>query len=373
MHLKTKAIHAGMRTDPQTGAIITPLYRSTIYEHGSEGMHDTPYHYTRDRNPNREQLEELLAGLEEGEACAAFSSGVAATHAVLQALQPGDHVLAPEDVYHGTRHIMKDLMQSWGLTFDFVDMRDTIRVRDAIRPQTRLIWLETPSNPMLHITDLSSIAEQASQQNIVVCVDNTWPTPVNQRPLSLGADLVVHSTTKYLGGHSDLLGGAVVSKEQSALFERVAEIQSMAGAVPSPDDCWQLVRSIRTLPWRMQGHNENAMRLARFLQHHPRVTAVYYPGLSDHEGHRVAGRQMEGFGGVISFTIDGGRREALDVVNRARLIKRATSLGGVESTWEHRRSSEGEDAPTPDNLIRLSVGLEHPEDLENELRYCMQQ
>lgn len=371
MRLETKAIHSGLDVLKESKAIVPPLTSSTIFELDEEGYQSGDLNYTRDQNPNRAQLENLLADLEEGEDCAAFSSGVAATAAVFQALRPGDHVLIPDDVYHGTRKLIKELLEPWGLEADHINMTAPENVAGAIRDNTRLIWVETPSNPMFLISDIEKIANIAKEKDILVCVDNTWPSPVNQLPLTLGADLVVHSTTKYFGGHSDILGGAVIAKSGEGIFGKIREIQKMAGAVPSPRDCWLLCRSIRTLPYRMRGHNDNAGHLARFLQNHPRVEKVFYPGLATHSGHEVAKEQMSGFGGMISFLVKGGREEAIQTVAGSRLIKRATSLGGVESTWEHRRSSEGDDSTTPQNLIRISVGLEHPDDLMEDLERAL--
>lgn len=371
MKIETIAIHGSMNEQAATGDVVPPIHPSTIFEHGDAGMTDSEYSYTRLDNPNRRALEQLLASLEGGEACAAFASGVAATASVLQALAPGDHLIAPDDVYHGTRKLITDFMEPWGLEVSFVDLTDTDALEAAIRPETRLVWIESPSNPMLLVTDIPSVSLAVKERDIVVCVDNTWPTPVNQRPLELGADLVVHSTTKYLGGHSDILGGAVIAKRTGGIFERIKELQAMTGAVPAPNDCWLLARSIRTLPYRMRGHNENAQRVAGFLQEHERVSRVHYPGLPTHPGHGVAARQMNDFGGMISFEVEGGAEEALAVVNSSRLIRRATSLGGVESTWEHRRSSEGPASTTPEALIRLSVGLEHIDDLLEDLEQAL--
>lgn len=371
MRIETKAIHAGMDVANPTKDIVPPISTSTIFEIDSEGRNEDDLHYTRLGNPNRLQLEHLLTELEEGEAAAAFSSGVAAATAVFQALNPGDHILIPEDVYAGNRKLVNKVMVRWGLEVDFIPMTDLDVVEDSIRSNTRLIWIESPSNPMMRITDIEAICELAHSKDILVCVDNTWPSPVNQQPLKLGADLVLHSTTKYLGGHSDILGGAIVSRHQGRIFQRIQELQKLTGAVPSPRDCWLLCRSIRSLPYRMRGHNENAGHLARFLQNHSRVEKVYYPGLATLSGHEIAKKQMSGFGGMISFFITGGREEAIAIVGRSGLIRRATSLGGIESTWEHRRSSEGEGSITPENLIRISVGLEHPDDLMEDLENAL--
>lgn len=371
MRIETKAIHSGLDVENNTKDIVPPVHRTTVFELKAEGYEEGDLNYTRHANPNRLQLEKLLAELEEGEACAAFSSGVAAASAVFQALSPGDHILMPDDVYSGNRLLVKSLMQSWGLQADFIDMTEAGNIEAGLRENTRLIWIESPSNPMLNITDIQATCALARGKNIVVCVDNTWPTPVNQLPLKLGADLSLHSTTKYLGGHSDILGGAVIARQREGIFERIAEIQTMAGAVPSPQDCWLLTRSIRTLPYRMRGHNSNGALVAEFLQEHSRVEKVFFPGLESHPGHDIAREQMHGFGGMISFLVDGSAKETIQVVASSGLIKRATSLGGVESTWEHRLSSEGADSTTPENLIRISVGLEHPDDLMEDLQKAL--
>lgn len=367
MKFETKAIHSGTHVENPNKDIVPPVHRSTIYEHREEGPQEGDLKYTRLANPNRLRLEHLLAELEDGAEAAAFASGVAAATAVFQSFKPGDHVLMPEDVYAGNRKLINKVLIPWGLEVDFIDMTDIENVKNTIEDATRLIWIESPSNPMLNITDIQKISELAHENNAITCVDNTWPSPVNQNPLNLGADLVLHSTTKYLGGHSDILGGAVISRESNDKMERIRELQVMMGAVPSPDDCWMLRRSIQTLPYRMRGHNENAGRIARFLQNHEKVEKVFYPGLATHAGHKIAEKQMSDFGGMISFLVTGGKEEALRVVAGSKIISRATSLGGVESIWEHRKSSEGEGSITPDNLIRISVGLEHCDDLLEDL------
>ncbi|MDX1671737.1 MAG: aminotransferase class I/II-fold pyridoxal phosphate-dependent enzyme [Balneolaceae bacterium] len=371
MRFETKAIHSGLDVARESSSVIPSITPSTIFEIDPEGRAEEDLHYTRLGNPNRLQLEQLLTDLEGGEDCATFSSGVAAAAAMLQALNPGDHVMLPEDVYAGNRKLVERVMNRWGLEADFIDMTDLPKMEEQIQPRTRLIWIETPSNPMMHITNIAEVCAMAHARDILTCVDNTWPSPVNQQPLELGADFVLHSTTKYLGGHSDLLGGAIVAGHKGRIFERIREIQQLGGAVPSPNDCWLLCRSIRTLPYRMRAHNEHADRMVEFLQSTPSVTKVFYPGLQTHAGHEIAREQMNGFGGMISFLIDGGASEAIEIVGRSKLIKRATSLGGVESTWEHRRSSEGEGSRTPENMIRLSVGLEHPDDLIEDLEQAL--
>lgn len=371
MRFETIAIHAGLDVGNPSSSIVPPISPSTIFEIDKQGRKSDDLHYTRLDNPNRSQLETLIASLEGGEVAAAFSSGIAAATAILQSLEPGDHLLIPEDVYAGNRKMVNTIMIRWGLDVDFIKMTDPEEVKTHIKPETKIIWVETPSNPLMQITDIRATAEIAKENNIRLVVDNTWPTPVNQLPLELGADLVLHSTSKYFGGHSDLLGGAVVSKTTDSLFGQIRQTQRMGGAVPSPQDCWMLSRSTRTLAYRMRGHNEHALEVARFLEGHAKVEKVYYPGLESHPQHDIAKKQMHGFGGMISFFLDGNLKESIEVVGRSQLIKRATSLGGVESTWEHRGSSEGQGSVSPDNLIRMSVGLEHPDDLIEDLERAL--
>jgi cystathionine gamma-synthase len=291
---------------------------------------------------------------------------------IFQALRPGDHVVAPDDAYHGVTRLLRDLMAPWGLEYTRVDMRDPQNVAAALRPNTRLVWIETPSNPLLKIADIAAIASIAHQAGALCAVDNTWATPVQQRPLELGADMVMHATTKYIGGHSDVLGGAVVFRENDAFAERVRFLQINGGAVPSPFDCWLTLRGIQTLTYRVRSHAASAMQVARFLATHPRIERVHYPGLETHPGHAVATRQMRGFGGMISIEIQGGEAEAVAVAARVRIITRATSLGGVESLIEHRASVEGPESVTPPNLLRISVGLEHPDDLIADLAQALE-
>lgn len=371
MKFETKAIHEGLSIGNSSKAIIPPISPSTIYEIDEHGRSDVDLHYTRLGNPNRLQFEHLIAMLEGGESAAAFSSGIAAGMAVLQSLHPGDHIIIPEDVYAGNRKMVKKIMNGWGLDSDFIDMTDLENIENHIRPNTKLIWIETPSNPLMSITDIAAVAELAKERGIRTVADNTWPTPVNQLPLELGVDIVLHSTSKYFGGHSDILGGALVAKKDDKWFERIKLIQKMGGAVPSPQDSWMLSRSTRTLAYRMRGHNEHAEKVAHFLNDHLKVTQVIYPGLSSHPGHNIAKKQMKGFGGMVSFLVDGDQKESIAVVGRSKLIKRATSLGGVESTWEHRQSSEGEGSVTPINLIRISVGLEHPDDIIDDINHAL--
>jgi len=371
MRFETRAIHTGLNIGNPSSSVVPPISPSTIFEIDAEGREEKDLHYTRLGNPNRLQFEAVIASLENGKAASAFSSGIAAATAVLQALDPGDHIIIPEDVYAGNRKMVKNIMNRWGLESSFIDMTSLNEIESHIKKNTKLIWMETPSNPLMRITDIKAVSELAKSHAIRTVVDNTWPTPVNQLPLDLGADLVLHSTSKYFGGHSDILGGAVVTATNDDFFERIRMIQKMAGAVPSPQDCWMLSRSTRTLAYRMRGHNEHARIVADFLSNHKRVESVYYPGLESHPGHTIAKKQMNGFGGMISFLAGRGAAEAVQIVGRSKLIKRATSLGGVESTWEHRQSSEGEGSVSPDTMIRMSVGLEHPDDLIGDLEMAL--
>jgi cystathionine gamma-synthase len=367
MKFETKAIHSGLKIGNPSNAIIPPLSPSNVFEIDKEGRKQGDLHYSRLDNPNRAQFEHLISSLEGGETAAAFSSGIAAAAAVLMALEPGDHIIIPEDVYAGNRKMVKGIMMRWGLKASFINMTEFSEIEGHVEPETKLIWIETPSNPLMRITDIRAVTDFAKKHGLKTIVDNTWPTPVNQRPIELGADLVLHSTSKYFGGHSDIIGGAIVTKSADEMFDRIRLNQRMGGSIPSPRDCWLLSRSTRTLPYRMKGHNEHAETVAGFLQQHPVVEEVYYPGLETHSGHDIAKKQMDGFGGMISFLVDASEKEAIQMVGRSNLISRATSLGGVESTWEHRKSSEGEGSVSLENLIRISVGLEHPDDLIKDL------
>lgn len=371
LHLETIAVHAGRAVDPATGAVMPPIHLSTTFERQPDGSYTDGFVYSRSENPNRRALERCLAELEGGAAAAAFSSGQAATSSVLLALGAGDHVILPDDLYFGTQQLALDILARFGLEASMVDMTDLDQVRAAVRPNTRLIWVETPSNPLLKITDIAAVAEIAHAAGALCAVDNTWPSPLGQRPLQLGADFAMHSTTKYLGGHSDILGGTIVAREEGDFFARIRTNQTIGGAVPSPFDCWLLLRSIRTLPYRMRAHSAAAMRVAEFLVDHPRVAAVHYPGLPSHPGHEIAARQMLSYGGMLSIQIEGGMEAAMEVAARVRLFTRATSLGGVESLIEHRASVEGPASKTPANLLRVSVGLEHPDDLIADLAQAL--
>ena len=372
MNIETLVVHKGRDVDPTTRAVTPPLYMSTTYERNSDGSYpEGGYTYGRTDNPNRRLLEELVTALEKGEAAAAFSSGVAAIMSVFQALQPGDHVIAPRNVYYGTVRLLRDIMARWGLGVSFVDMSTLRAVEATIQDSTRIVFGETPSNPLLTVTDLEAVAATARDRGIYTVCDNTSATPVLQRPLDLGVDLVVHSSTKYLGGHGDVTGGIVVAARSEGLFERIREVQQDGGAVPSPFDCWLLLRSIRTLPYRVRAHTSNAAQIAAYLAAHSRVEDVFYPGLAEHPGHEIARRQMEDFGGLLSFRVKGGRDAAFGVASRTRLFTRATSLGSYESLIEHRASVEGPHSTTPQDLLRVSVGLENPEDLIADLAQAL--
>ncbi len=364
---ETAAARASHHIDPESGAILAPIQPSTTFERAPDGEYPGGFIYSRTGNPNRQQLEEILTTLEGGAACAAFSSGSAASAAVFQALSSGDHVVAPNDCYHGTRAILRDFLSRWGLEVTFADLTNPEETRRAIRGNTRLVWVETPSNPMLKVTDIRRTAEIAHESGALCVCDNTWATPMLQRPIALGADMVVHSTTKYLSGHSDVMGGAVIAASEDAFFDRMRQVQTTYGAVPSAFDCWLTLRGIRTLHLRMRAHCENAGAIASFLSEHPRVEAVHYPGLAAPEERAVAEGQMSDFGGMLSLQVEGGRQHAMEVAAKLRLFTRATSLGGTESLIEHRASVEGPDTQTPDNLLRVSVGIENVDDLLADL------
>jgi len=367
MRIETIAVHAGGRVDPGTGAVTPAIHPSTTFEREPDGSYPRGFLYARNANPNRDALEACLAALEGGEAAAAFASASAATAAVFQALAPGDHVVAPLDAYHGTTRLLRETFSRWGLETTFVDMTDLTAVQKAMKANTRLVWAETPSNPLWKVTDIARVGEIAHAAGARYLCDNTTATPVLQSPLRLGADLVLHATTKYLGGHADVMGGAVVTRARDELFDRVRALQVSGGAIPSPFDCWLVLRGIRTLPYRVRAHSENALKVATFLARHPRVAAVHYPGLPAHPGHDVARRQMSAFGGMVSVEVRGDRARAMAVAAKLRVFTRATSFGGTESLVEHRASIEGPGTRTPENLLRLSIGLEHADDLVEDL------
>ena len=367
MRIETLAVHAGRRIDASTGAVTPAIHVSTTFERSASGEYPLGFSYSREDNPNRRMLEECLAALEGGKEALVLSSGLAVLTAVVQGLEPGDHMLAPEDVYYGLKQVMNTVFAKWPLEVSYVDMTDLDAVRAAVRPNTRLVWVETPSNPLLRITDLAGVARIARDANAISICDGTFTTPLLQRPFDFGIDMVMHSTTKYMGGHSDLVGGAIVTRFDNYLFERVRNAQRFGGAVPSPFDCWLTLRGVSTLACRMRTHVENASAVAAFLAAHAQVERVHYPGLRDHSGHELAARQMKGFGGMLSFEIRGGRDQAMAVAAGLKVFTRATSLGGPHSLVEHRASIEGPRTRTPQNLLRLSVGLEHAADLIADL------
>jgi len=371
LEIETTAVHAGRRIDPATGAVTPPIHLSTTFERSPEGEYPRGYSYSREDNPNRRALEECLSALEGGKEALAFSSGLAVVTALAQGLEPGDHILAPDEVYYGLRKVIGEVFAKSGLQIAYVDMTNIESVRAAVRPSTRLVWIETPSNPLMKITDLAAVAAIARQANAISVCDGTFATPILQRPFEQGIDMVTHSTTKYIGGHSDVMGGALVTKYDNYLFERARKSQQFGGAVPSPFECWLTLRGVGTLPYRMRAHSENARKVAQFLTGHSAVEAVHYPGLPGHPGHEAASRQMSGFGGMLSVQVRGGREQAMGVAARVRLFTRATSLGGPHSLIEHRASVEGSQTRTPQNLLRLSIGLENADDLIADLEQAL--
>jgi cystathionine beta-lyase/cystathionine gamma-synthase len=371
---ETRAIHAGQDPDPATGAVVAPIYQTATYAQGRVGQ-PQGYEYSRTGNPTRSALETCFASLEEGQHGLAFASGMAAIDTVVRLLQPGNHVIVGNDVYGGTFRLFERTWAEWGLTFSYIDQTDPANVEASFTPSTRLVWIETPTNPLLRLADIQTIATIAHTHGALVVVDNTFATPFAQRPLALGADLVVHSTTKYLGGHSDVVGGAVVTKDET-LHRRLAFLQNAVGAIPGPFDSWLVLRGIKTLALRMQAHEANALALARYLEAHPAVERVIYPGLPSHPQHKLAQRQMSNFGGMISFEVRGGEATARCIVERTRIFTLAESLGGIESLIElpaamTHASVKGSPLEVPPNLIRLSVGVEHISDLQADLEQAL--
>jgi cystathionine gamma-synthase len=368
LKIETLAVHAGRRIDPGTGAVTPPIHLSTTFERDRDGHYSRGFSYAREENPTRQSLEECLAALEGGKEALAFSSGLAVATALLQGLEPGDHIVAPEDVYYGLRQVIGGVFAKWPLEASYVDMTNPAAVRAAIRPNTRLMLIETPSNPLMKIVDLEAVGRIARECNIISVCDGTFTTPILQRPLDLGIDMVWHSTTKYIGGHSDVTGGALITRYDNYLFERARKSLMIGGAAPSPFDCWLTLRGLSTLPWRMRAHSGNALAVAEFLQSHVAVERVHYPGLPDHPGYEIAKRQMSAWGGMLSFQVKGGPEAAMKSVAGVRLFTRATSLGGPHSLIEHRASIEGRHTKTPQNLLRASIGLENADDLIADLR-----
>jgi cystathionine gamma-synthase len=371
LHLETLAVHAGHEPDAETGAVAPPIYLSTNYARNEQGVPLGGHTYIRESNPTQTQLEGALALLEGAAGGLVFGSGVAAGVTLLQALPQGSHVLFPDDAYYGFRVVAEQMLPGWGLHYDFVAMDDLEALGKAIRPETLLVWLETPSNPLLKVVDLNAAVALAREVGALTLVDNTFATPVLQRPLEMGCDLVLHSTTKYFGGHSDVQGGALLFAQHGELLERVDHLRHILGPVASPFNSWLVMRGMRTLPVRIQAQSASALALAKALAEMPSVAKVHYPGLPSHPGHAVAARQMSAFGAMLSIQVAGGKEHALSTVARAQLFTRATSLGGVESLIEHRASSEAPGSPVPQDLLRISVGLEHPDDLIADLAQAL--
>jgi cystathionine gamma-synthase len=371
MRFETRAVHAGHRIDPSTGSVAPAIHLSTTFARDPESVPIGGHTYVRESNPNQEQLEEALFPLEGGEAALVFASGMAAGIGLLQALPPGSHVVFSDDVYYGFRVAAQEVLPNWGIRSDFVAMGDLAALAAAIGRETRLVWLETPSNPLLQVTDLAGAAALARGAGALTLVDNTFATPVLQRPIEHGADVVLHSTTKYFGGHSDVQGGALVFARRDKLWERVSHLRHVLGAVAAPFNDWLVLRGVRTLACRVAAQSASALAVAQALEGMAAVSAVHYPGLPSHPGHEIARRQMSAFGAMLSFRVVGGQEAALRAVGRARLFTRATSLGGTESLIEHRATSEGPGSRTPPELIRVSVGLEHPDDLIADLAQAL--
>ncbi len=367
MRFDTRAVHAGPSTDPDTGDVVPPIRLSTTFVRDATSQPLGEHTYIRESNPNQAYLEAALTELEGGEAALAFASGMAAGVALFQSLSAGDHIVMPEGVYYGYTVAFQEYCAKWGIEADFVRTEDTVEIRKALRPTTRLVWVETPSNPMMRVVDLAGAADAAHSVGAQLLVDNTFATPALQRPLEHGADVILHSATKYFGGHSDVMGGCLVFARKDPLFESTLRTLQVLGAVLAPFNSWLILRGLRTLAVRMRAQSENAFKIARMLEGHPTIAAVHYPGLESNPGHALAGKQMEAYGAMVSFQMKRGRDAALATVGRARLFIRATSLGGVESLIEHRATSEGADATSPDDLVRLSVGLEHADDLIEDL------
>ncbi len=373
---ETLAIHAGQEPDPATGAVVPPIYQTSTYKQDGVGGLRGGFEYSRTGNPSRSALEECLAALEGGVRGLAFASGMAAEDTLLRTIcKPGDHIIIPNDAYGGTFRLISKVLSRWNVTYDAVPLSDVSAVRAAMRPETRAIMVETPTNPLLGIADIAALAQVAHEGDALLVVDNTFASPYLQRPLALGADVVVHSTTKYMGGHSDVVGGALIVSD-IGLGGELAFHQNSMGGVAGPFDSWLTLRGIKTLALRMERHSSNAARIAEFLVRHPRVSKVYYPGLTDHPGHETAAKQMRAFGGMVSFRVAEGEEAALQVCDRTRLFILAESLGGVESLIEHpgrmtHASVVGSALEVPGDLVRLSVGIEDADDLLADLERAL--
>ncbi|WP_449354934.1 trans-sulfuration enzyme family protein [Virgibacillus natechei] len=375
MRFETKAIHAGRQIDKSTSSVTMPIHLSTTFERGADGSYPNEFVYSRENNPNRHALEECLTSLEGGHDCVAFASGMAAITSLIEAL-PADkprRVIMPDDIYFGIRSLLSDTDIGTNFDIEIVDMTDIHNVEKTIKKApTGLVWMETPSNPLLKVTDIEAVAQIAQEAGAYTVVDNTWATPVLQRPLKHGVDFSLHAVTKYIGGHSDLMIGATIAKSDSPMLANLRAWQHSKGAVPSPFDCWLALRGVQSLAQRMETHCSNTAAIADFLKQHLNVEAVHYPGLAEHPGHHIAERQMSSFGGMLSFQVKGGQEEAMAVAAKAQLFIRATSLGGTHSLIEHRASVEGSTTMAPSNLLRVSVGLEHVDDLKEDLLQALE-
>ena len=367
-HIETIAVH-GPHSDAASGSdIIQPIHLSTTFERKADGTLNN-HVYTRISNPNRLTVENKIAALEEATTAIAFASGLAAVNALFEnILEPGSHIIIPDDCYHGTRYLMDKFFKRWQVSFSETDMTVVENIAKLIKPNTKLIWMETPSNPQLKIADIKAIVALAAEHHITTACDNTFATPILQKPLQMGVDYVMHSSTKFFSGHSDILGGVICTNHSNETATNLREYQAVAGAVPSPFDCWLLNRSLATFPLRLDAQCKSAAAIAAFLDQHPNIEKVFYPGLPSHPNHAIASQQMtNGFGSIISVLVKGGLQQTLDVAGRLSIFKHATSLGGVESLVEHRRSAEGKHPISPENLLRISIGIENVQDLINDL------
>jgi cystathionine gamma-synthase len=369
--IETLAVHAGRNPDGQSGAVTPSIHLSTTFERDADGGYSNGYEYIRNDNPNRAALEASLTALEKGDWAVAFSSGSAATSALFQAASAKGDIVSSRAAYHGTLKQLAELAKLSGNEVRLVDTTATNEVGNALGENVSLLFIETPGNPMMGISDIRALAAMAAKHGITVACDNTFATPLLQNPLNMGADLVIHSATKYLGGHGDLMSGIAVGNDLGGWFEDLRTIRNTGGAVPSPFDCWLLLRSLPTLPVRVRTQSASAKLVANYCQSHPEIERALYPGLATHEGHDIAARQMSGFGGMLSIQLRGGRDAAMTAAANVDLFTRATSLGGIESLIEHRASVEGPDTATPHNLLRLSIGLEHPDDLIADLAQAL--
>jgi cystathionine beta-lyase/cystathionine gamma-synthase len=377
MKFETKAIWVGQAADQSTGATIVPIYQTSTFTQEEVNKHKG-YEYSRVGNPTRSALDACLASLEEGKHGLSFSSGLAAEHAIFSLLRPGDHVIAPEDMYGGTYRLIKEIFEPVNIKFTFTDFTDLTLIKQSFLPSTKMVWIETPTNPLLKIFDIEAISEISHKKNAIVVVDNTFLSPYFQKPLKLGADIVVHSTTKYINGHSDIIGGAVILNN-TEFYQKILLVQKSVGAVPSPFDSWLTLRGVKTLAIRMRQHEQNAFQVARFLQQQPNVSEVFFPGLETHAGHAIAKKQMTGFGGVVSFRIKGGLAESNIFFKKLKIFQLADSLGGVESlanysalmTHDYFPEELRQKIGITDNLIRLSIGIEHIDDLLNDLQNAL--